>query len=150
MGNTRISLVPDSVNSSRVPSGLNRTSFAPALPGGRGTVAIEWRVPLVSRRKPVIFGVVPFLFSTYTKSPERATLLGKTPPEDDLLSQVNLPAMVPKTETSLLPALTATSRRPSPPNTKESCDPRGSAPLAAVNAGSNEVSVYGTIAGRLT
>src|SRR6266567_9284462 len=125
MGNTRISLVPDSVNSSRVPSGLKRTSFAPRLPGGRGTVAIQWRVPLVSRRKPVIFGVAPFLFSTYTKSPERATLLGKVPPEGDLLSHVNRPAMVPKTETSLLPALTATNRRPSPPNTKESCEPRG-------------------------
>jgi len=70
-------------------SELNRISFAPALPGGSGTVAIQWRVPIVSMRKPVILGVVPFLFSTYTKSPERATLLGKTPPEGDLRSHAS-------------------------------------------------------------
>ena len=112
---------------------MNRMSLAPVLPEGRFTVAfgMACRAPFVSKRKPAMFGV-PCAFSTYTKSSNNATLLGNVPPDGDLLRQTSFPLITSKTEISLLPALAANRIFPSPPNTSEFCDPRGSAPLAPV------------------
>ena len=75
---------------------------------------------------------VPCAFSTYTRSPNNATLFGNVPPDGNLLNNISLSLMTPRTEISLLPALAANSNLPSPPNTNECCEPKGSAPLAPV------------------
>src|SRR2546428_5401965 len=118
-------LVVFSVTTRWRPLGLTVAVAGPTFEPESGWVepAIRVSPPLLSTVKPLILPLPP-AFSTYSSLPCTVRLIGRVPPEDVPLAG-DRPAAPPlHTDTSLEPALTAKSRRPSPPGRPQPCEPR--------------------------
>src|SRR5207247_10880546 len=113
---------PFSVTTSGSPFGAKETCAGLELPGPRGCVepasGVRVARPTV---KPVMFPAPPAL-STYSDFPCTVTLIGRTPPEDTVVSSSRPSGRTEKSEIELLPALTAKSCRLSLLNTTEHCE----------------------------
>src|SRR5205807_237551 len=118
-------LVFFSVTTRCLPSGLNCTSAGPTVEPDRGRVApaIGVRSPLVPSVKPEMLPLPP-AFNTYSTLPCTVRLIGRVPPAAVRLARARPAGLTANTDTSLEPALTANSRRPSSLNETALCEPR--------------------------